>query len=31
MLDRGTAVEADTRDAGNFEFDDQHIALFAGG
>src|SRR4051794_14527437 len=30
MLEHGTAVEADTRDAGNFEFDRQHISLLAG-
>jgi ribulose-5-phosphate 4-epimerase/fuculose-1-phosphate aldolase len=30
MFERGTAVEADTRDAGNFEFDYQHISLLAG-
>src|ERR1700736_346594 len=29
MFERGTAVEADTRDAGNFEFDCQHISLLA--
>src|SRR6266849_5713642 len=29
MSERGTAVEADTRDAGNFEFDCQHISLLA--
>src|SRR5580693_5421957 len=30
MLERGTAVEADTRDAGNREFDRQHITRLAG-
>src|SRR6195256_3541334 len=30
MFERGTAVEAETRDAGNREFDHQHIALLAG-
>src|SRR5918999_6337140 len=30
MLERGTAVEADARDAGNREFDRQHVALLAG-
>src|SRR4030095_15516963 len=30
MFERGTAVEADTGDAGNFEFDYQHISLLAG-
>src|SRR4029077_11001488 len=29
MFECGTAVEADTRDAGNFEFDCQHISLLA--
>src|SRR6266480_1142364 len=29
MFERETAVEADTRDAGNFEFDYQHISLLA--
>src|ERR1700681_8756 len=29
MFERGTAVEGDTRDAGNFEFDCQHISLLA--
>src|SRR5262249_40518431 len=27
MFERGSAVEADTRDAGNCEFDRQHVAL----
>ena len=31
MLERGTAVEAKTRDAGNREFHRQHVALLAGG
>src|SRR3977135_2882662 len=31
MLERGTAVEADTRDAGDREFDRQHVAFLAGG
>src|ERR1700686_5193571 len=30
MFERGTAVEAETRDAGNCEFDRQHVALLAG-
>src|SRR5437016_9414399 len=30
MFERGTAVEAETRDAGNREFDRQHVALLAG-
>jgi len=30
MLERGTAVKADTRNAGNREFDRQHIARLAG-
>src|SRR4030081_2759724 len=30
MLERGTAVEADTRDAGDCEFHRQHVALLAG-
>ena len=30
MFERGAAVEADTRDAGNFELDCQHISLLAG-
>ena len=30
MFERRTAVEAETRDAGNCEFDRQHVALFAG-
>src|SRR5207249_7692653 len=30
VFERGTAVQADTRNAGNFEFDYQHISLFAG-
>src|SRR5207249_1071066 len=30
MFERGSAVEADTRDAGNCEFDCQHVALLAG-
>src|SRR5262245_25844675 len=30
MFEHGTAVDADTRDAGNFEFDYQHISLLAG-
>ena len=30
MLELRTAVEADARDAGNFEFDDQHVPLLAG-
>src|SRR6201993_111003 len=30
MLERGTAVEADTRNAGNREFDHQRIARLAG-
>src|SRR5882757_6640630 len=30
MLERGTAIEADTRDAGNCEFDRQHVTLLAG-
>src|SRR5437588_3816640 len=29
MFERGTAVEADTTDTGNFEFDDEHISLLA--
>src|SRR4030095_15269492 len=31
MLERGTAVEAKTRDAGDREFYRQHVALLAGG
>src|SRR5258705_2262215 len=31
MLERGTAVEAHTRDAGDCEFHRQHVALLAGG
>src|SRR6267143_2979718 len=30
MFERGTAVEAETRDAANCEFDRQHVALLAG-
>src|SRR5947207_12764971 len=30
MFERGTAVEADTRHAGNREFDNQHITRLAG-
>jgi len=30
MFERRTAVEADTRDAGNREFGDQYITRFAG-
>ena len=30
MFERRTAVEADTRDTGNFEFDCEHISLLAG-
>src|SRR5262252_8285156 len=30
MFERRTAVETDTRDAGNGEFDDQHITGLAG-
>src|SRR3546814_8846156 len=30
MLERGTAVEAEAGDAGNREFDRQHVALLAG-
>src|SRR6267154_728569 len=30
MFERGTAVEAETRDAGDGEFDRQHVALLAG-
>src|SRR5438477_9984064 len=30
MFERGSAVKANTRDAGNCEFDRQHVALFAG-
>jgi hypothetical protein len=30
MFERRTAVETDTRDAGNREFDDQHITGLAG-
>src|ERR1700733_7875155 len=30
MFERGTAVEADTTDTGNLEFDCQHISLLAG-
>jgi hypothetical protein len=30
MFERGTAVEADTRDTGNLEFDCEHISLLAG-
>src|SRR5205823_1939305 len=30
MFERGTAVEAETRDAGNCEFDRQHIPRLAG-
>jgi hypothetical protein len=30
MFERGTAVEADTRDTGNIEFDYKHISLFTG-
>ena len=30
MFERRTAVDADTRDAGNREFDDQYITRFAG-
>src|ERR1700737_1594279 len=30
MFERGTAVEAETRDAGNCEFDRQHVTLLAG-
>src|SRR5829696_3379643 len=30
MFERGTAVEAETRDADNFEFDREHVALLAG-
>src|SRR6266849_6099521 len=30
MFERGTAVEAETRDAGNREFDRQHITRLAG-
>jgi hypothetical protein len=30
MLERGTAIEADTRNPGNREFDQQHIACLAG-
>src|ERR1700736_4552846 len=30
MFEGGTAVEAETRDAGNGEFDRQHVALLAG-
>src|SRR6266550_4058386 len=29
MFERGSAVKADTRDAGNCEFDCQHVALLA--
>jgi hypothetical protein len=31
MLERGAAVEAETRDAGDREFHRQHVALLAGG
>jgi hypothetical protein len=30
MFERGTAVEADTRDTGNIEFDYKHISLLTG-
>src|SRR5205085_412057 len=30
MFERGTAVEAETSDAGNCELDHQHVALLAG-
>src|SRR5437762_14318661 len=30
MFERGTAVEADTRNAGNRKFDQQHITRLAG-
>jgi hypothetical protein len=30
MFEHGTAVEADTRDAGNREFDQKHISLLTG-
>src|ERR1700722_9345929 len=30
MFEHGTAVETDTRDTGNSEFDREHISLFAG-
>src|SRR3954464_2564540 len=30
MFELGTAVEADTRDAGYLEFNDQNVPLFAG-
>jgi hypothetical protein len=30
MLERGTAVKADTRDAGDCELDYQYVALLAG-
>src|ERR1051326_9265278 len=30
MCERGTAIEADARNAGNRELDDQHIARLAG-
>jgi hypothetical protein len=30
VLERGTAVEAETRDAGDCEFHRQHVALLAG-
>ena len=30
VFERGTAVEAETRDAANCEFDRQHVALLAG-
>jgi hypothetical protein len=30
VLERGTAVEADTGDAGDRELDRQHVALLAG-
>src|SRR5215210_5877133 len=30
MFELGAAVEADARDAGYLEFDDQHVSLLAG-
>src|ERR1700722_5228025 len=30
VFERGTTVEAETRDAGDCEFDRQHLTLFAG-
>src|SRR5204863_4181235 len=30
MFERGTAIEADTRDTGNVEFDYKHISLLTG-